>query len=159
MTAKAHRSPPRSEQPGGLRRFDRSLPMNLLRAREAVMRTFTPALKAHGLTPQQWRVVRVLVEYGQLDITQLAERTFLLPPSLSRIIQNLEQRGIVRRHGIAGDQRRSAITITARGQRLFDKIAPLSEARYRHIAERFGPGKLELMYELLDELVEKLQDD
>ncbi|MBT8447013.1 MAG: homoprotocatechuate degradation operon regulator HpaR [Gammaproteobacteria bacterium] len=133
--------------------------MNLLRGREAVMRTFTPALKAHGLTPQQWRVLRVLVEYGQLDISQLADRTFLLPPSLSRIVQNLEQRGIVRRRSVASDQRRSAISVSARGQRLFDQIAPLSEARYRHIAERFGPGKLELLYELLDELVEKLQDE
>ncbi len=155
----ARGSAPLAATPETLRRFDRSLPMNLLRAREAVMRTFTPALKAHGLTPQQWRVLRVLVEYGQLSISELAAQTFLLAPSLSRILQNLEQRGIVKRHSVAGDQRRAAISVSARGRRLFDKIAPLSEARYHHIAEQFGPGKLELLYELLDELVDRLSED
>ena len=35
-------------------------------------------------------------------------------------------------------------------------MAPESEARYKHITEIFGYGKLELLYELLDELVDKL---
>ena len=145
---------PRPEQP--MRRFKRSLPMSLLRAREAVMRKFVPSLQQHGLSPQQWRVIRVLVEQRRLDIGALARRSSLLAPSLTRIIRNLEGRGIVRRHAVAGDQRRSAISITAQGRALFERIAPYSEERYRFITERFGQRKLELLYDLLDELVEKL---
>ena len=44
---------------------DRSLPIMLLRAREAVMKRFRPMLKAHGLSEQQWRVLRVLNETGR----------------------------------------------------------------------------------------------
>jgi hypothetical protein len=36
--------------------------IGLLRAREAVMKKFSPSLKQHDLSPQQWRVIRVLVE-------------------------------------------------------------------------------------------------
>src|SRR5438105_334324 len=47
-----------SRQP--LRPFSQSLPMALLRAREAVMRHFRPSLQAAGLTEQQWRTMRAL---------------------------------------------------------------------------------------------------
>lgn len=148
-----------SEDAAPMRQFDRSLPMVLLRAREAVMKKFSPALKEHGLSPQQWRVIRALVEADQLDATEIAERCALLMPSLSRILQNLHQRGLVDRETSVDDQRRSMISITGEGRELFDTLSPINEARYAHITEKFGYGKLELLYELLDELVEKIDPE
>lgn len=142
-----------------MRQFDRSLPMALLKAREAVMRKFSPALKEHDLSPQQWRVIRVLVEEDELDASEIAERCALLMPSLSRILQNLHRRGLVERRTATDDQRRSMVSITPRGRQLFEALSPVNEARYAHITEKFGYGKLELLYELLNELVEKLDED
>lgn len=141
-----------------MRQFDRSLPMALLKAREAVMRKFSPALKEHDLSPQQWRVIRVLVEEDELDASEIAERCALLMPSLSRILQNLHRRGLVERRTATDDQRRSMVSITVSGRRLFEALSPINEARYAHITEKFGYGKLELLYELLHELVEKLEE-
>ena len=42
----------------------RNLPLLLLQARERVIAQFRPILKAHGLTEQQWRVLRALVDAG-----------------------------------------------------------------------------------------------
>ncbi len=142
-----------------MRQFNRSLPMTLLKAREVVMRKFTPHLRAHGLSPQQWRVLRALEEVEELDATEISDRCTLLMPSLSRILQNLEGRGLIKRVTSPEDQRRSLVSITASGHALFDKIAPLSEERYHFITEKFGYGKLELLYELLDELIEKIDDE
>ena len=141
-----------------LRAFDRSLPMALLRAREAVMKKFIPSLRENGLSSQQWRVIRALNEEEGLDITELAHRCFLLMPSLSRIIQNLEKRELVIRNQSSSDNRKSVISITAPGKKLFQKIAPKSVERYDLITEKFGYGKLELLYELLDELIEKIDE-
>jgi len=141
-----------------LRAFDRSLPMALLRAREAVMKKFIPSLRENGLSSQQWRVIRALNEEEGLDITELAHRCFLLMPSLSRIIQNLEKRELVIRNQSSSDNRKSVISITAPGKKLFQKIAPKSAERYDLITEKFGYGKLELLYELLDELIEKIDE-
>ena len=141
-----------------LRAFDRSLPMALLRAREAVMKKFIPSLRENGLSSQQWRVIRALNEEEGLDITELAHRCFLLMPSLSRIIQNLEKRKLVIRNQSSSDNRKSVISITAPGKKLFQKIAPKSVKRYDLITEKFGYGKLELLYELLDELIEKIDE-
>ena len=147
-----------SSQNKTLRAFDRSLPMALLRAREAVMKKFIPSLRENGLSSQQWRVIRALNEEQGLDITVLANRCFLLMPSLSRIIQNLEKRELVNRNQSSLDNRKSVISITEPGKKLFQKIAPKSVERYDLITEKFGYGKLELLYELLDELIEKIDE-
>ena len=80
-------------------------------------------------------------------------------PSLSRIIQNLEKRILVTRSHSEADNRRSVISLTVAGEKLFKEIAPASVERYNLITEKFGYGKLELLYELLDELIEKIDDD
>lgn len=150
---------PKRERQAKLRGFDRSLPMSLLRAREAVMKEFIPSLKEFGLTPQQWRVIRSLEQHGEQPLSTLAENCFLLMPSLSRIVQNLEAREFVRRKAVTGDQRSSMIVLSASGKELFKQIAPRSAERYERITERFGYGKLELLYELLEELVDRLDDE
>ena len=142
-----------------LRGFNRSLPMALLRAREAVMKKFIPSLRENDLSSQQWRVIRALNEEQGLDITELGDRCFLLMPSLSRIIQNLEKRILVTRSHSEADNRRSVISLTVAGEKLFKEIAPASVERYNLITEKFGYGKLELLYELLDELIEKIDED
>ena len=75
----------------------RSLPIALLRAREAVMAYFRPHHRKGGITEQQWRVIRVLYLDGETDATTLARRSYLLAPSLSRILKDLEAAGYVRR--------------------------------------------------------------
>ena len=56
-----------------MREFSRSLPMSLLRAREAVMRQFRPSLRNHGLTEQQWRILRALTAVDTIEVTELAQ--------------------------------------------------------------------------------------
>jgi homoprotocatechuate degradation regulator HpaR len=135
----------------GIRSFDRSLPMALMRAREAVMRQFRPSLAEHDLTEQQWRVLRALEDADTaLSVGELAERTYLLGPSLSRMLALLDDRGLIARSSVPGDARRADIRITATGFELVAAIAPRSEAAYAHIEERIGNDELEELYVLLD---------
>lgn len=141
-----------------MRQFEKSLPMALLKARESVMDTFIPHLRANNLSPQQWRVLRFLYENEDSSMSMVSEQCFLLMPSLSRIVPNLESRGLVTRRTSPRDQRQSLLRVSADGRRLVERMAPESEARYDRITEAFGYGKLTLLYELLEELVEKLGD-
>ena len=141
-----------------LRSFDRSLPMTLLRAREAVMKEFIPSLREHDLSPQQWRTIRALEHSGDMEITELCERCHLLKPSMTRILQNLQARGLLERRAVANDKRRSTIHLTAHGRELFEKIAPDSIDRYQNITRQFGADKLEQLYDLLDELIASLDN-
>ena len=44
-----------------------SLTLTLLQARETAMRFFRPQLNLHDLTEQQWRVIRILRQQGELE--------------------------------------------------------------------------------------------
>jgi len=64
-----------------LAQTERTLSIALLRSREAVMDRFRPMLKTHGVTEQQWRVMRVLSEAGPCDASQLAQMACVLSPA------------------------------------------------------------------------------
>jgi homoprotocatechuate degradation regulator HpaR len=135
-----------------MRDFSRSLPMSLLRAREAVMRQFRPALREHGLTEQQWRILRALAAIEAAEVTELARTAFLLGPSLSRILRDLEARNLIERKTAKTDQRRSMVSISKEGVKLMASVAPSSEAIYAEITQRFGARKLAELQEMLGEL-------
>ncbi|MEM7275882.1 MAG: homoprotocatechuate degradation operon regulator HpaR [Actinomycetota bacterium] len=143
-------------RPGGafrLRPFEASLPMALLRARETAMRHFRPMLADHDLTEQQWRVLRALVTTDEpMEIGQVIDATFLLGPSLTRILANLGGRGLIDREVAAHDQRRALISLTPAGRDLVATVAPSSEAYYDEIERRFGTDRLAALMELLAHL-------
>jgi len=132
--------------------------MALLQTREAVMKKFIPTLKEYGLTAPQWRVIRALEHESGLDISTLAERCHLLMPSLSRIINYLDKEELIERQVSDSDQRRSKILLTDSGRALFAKIAPKSSEQYTAIEDAYGARKLELLYELLDDLIKTLEE-
>src|SRR6202790_3160820 len=121
-----------------MREFSRSLPMSLLRAREAVMRQFRPSLRNHGLTEQQWRILRALASIDSIEVTELARVAFLLGPSLSRILRDLEARHLIERRTDKADLRRAVVSISDKGVKLMETVAPSSEAIYAAITKRYG---------------------
>lgn len=140
-----------------LREFSKSLPMSLLRAREAVMQHFRASLRQYDITEQQWRVLRALTSVYEIEMSELAKATFLLAPSLSRILQDLEARGLIKRRSDPKDLRRSLVSISPTGAKLIEVAGPHSERIYAEITAAFGPERLALLQELLGELEARLQ--
>ena len=158
MAGKKSPNGPRSMLARGapMREFSRSLPMSLLRAREAVMRQFRPSLRNHGLTEQQWRILRALTAVETIEVTELARVAFLLGPSLSRILRDLEARHLIERRTAKADLRRGVVSISAKGLKLIEAVAPNSEAIYAEITRRFGARKLAELQEMLGVLERSL---
>ncbi|CAN7657166.1 homoprotocatechuate degradation operon regulator HpaR [Aminobacter sp. LjRoot7] len=132
----------------------RSLPMSLLRAREVVMAQFRPILAQHGVSEQQWRVLRVLGEQSPLDATELAERASILAPSLTRIIKALEERSLITRGKVEGDGRRVMLSIAPKGQVLISEVSPESSAIYDDVQRRIGHERYEQLLDLLEGLID-----
>ena len=139
-----------------MRDFSKSLPMSLLRAREAVMRQFRPSLRRHGLTEQQWRILRALSAVDAIEVTELARSACLLGPSLSRILRDLEARQLIERRAAKADLRRGVVSISQKGLRLIELVAPTSEFIYAAIAERYGAQKLAELQNMLASLESSL---
>jgi homoprotocatechuate degradation regulator HpaR len=130
----------------------RSLPIALLRAREAVMTRFRPMLARHDITEQQWRILRVLAESDAVDATEVAARAVILAPSLTRTIRLLEERGLMERGQDAADRRRILLRITAEGRRVIASVSPESREIYRQLEDRYGRRRIEALLDMLDEL-------
>ena len=144
-------------QPDPMRSFARSLPMALLKAREAVMLRFRPMLRAHGLTEQQWRVLRAMsAAEHRLRPMELAQMTFISMPSLSRLLKTLEGRELIVRGRHASDQRGAEFGLTEAGHAIVAEIAPESERTYVDIEQLVGSADVAQLYQVLDQVVQRL---
>lgn len=130
----------------------RNLPLLLLQAREGVMASFRPILNAHGVTEQQWRILRALLEQGPMEPRQIGAVCRLSSPSLAGVLARMDDLGLVQRERLAQDQRRVLVTLTARSRRIAADMAPEIEAAYAAIEAHIGADFIDGFYVALDEL-------
>lgn len=130
----------------------RSLPIALIRAREGVMAPIREMLAETGITEQQWRVLRVLAEFGQLDAKTLADRSSLLFPSLTRIAATLRDKGLVTQTRDDKDRRRQFIQITDAGQQIIDDRAAQAAEIVAGFKSTLGNNDYETLLDLLARL-------
>ena len=109
-----------------------------------------------GVTEQQWRVLRVLDEEGPLGPTELASRAALLLPSLTRILQGLETRGLIERESVESDRRRQRIAASAEGRLLIRNNIGRANEIGLSIRQKFGAEKHDALLDLLAELTDAL---
>jgi homoprotocatechuate degradation regulator HpaR len=140
------------------RPFNQSLPMMLMKAREGVMRRFRPHLRSHGLTDQQWRILRALAEENRIELLELSNRCMIQPPSLSRTVPALAERGLVFREDHPSDRRRTLVSLTDEGRELFEVMSAESARIYQQLTDDIGGAeKLAEIYRLLRELIDEVE--
>ena len=137
---------------GSLPKTNRSLAISLLRGRERVMGPIRAMLADAGITEQQWRVLRVLQESGPLEPTRIAERSCLLLPSLTRILQKLEDKGLIERRRDLRDRRKQVVRITRAGSKLIEANLQTSVELLQQVRDHLGAERYELLLDLLNEL-------
>ncbi|MFY9512877.1 MAG: homoprotocatechuate degradation operon regulator HpaR [Rubrivivax sp.] len=134
----------------------RNLPLLLLQAREAVIARFRPILNAHGLTEQQWRVVRALLAHETLEPREIVEVCCISSPSLAGVLARMEETGLVRRQRVDRDQRRVQVALTAKSRALAARMAPQVEAAYAAMEAQLGSMALDEFYATLDRMLAAL---
>ena len=127
----------------------RSLPIALIRAREGVMLPIREMLSDTGITEQQWRVLRVLAEFGPLDTKTLADRSSLLLPSLTRITNTLKEKKYVTQVRDKTDRRRQFVEITTRGQKIIDSHSDQAALIAEGFKSTLGTANYEQLLDLL----------
>lgn len=143
-----------SESPTSLKH--RNLPLLFLQVRESVFSRFRPLLNEAGVTEQQWRVIRALLEHGQLEPRQIGEICCLSSPSLAGILARMDDLGLVERERLEHDQRRVMVSVSDKGKALAQELAPRIEQTYAQLEAQIGEEFAKNLYNMLDELMDKL---
>jgi homoprotocatechuate degradation regulator HpaR len=131
----------------------RNLPLLLLQTRERLMERFRPILNQHGVTEQQWRVIRALLDVDALEPREIGDICRISSPSLAGMLARMDDLGLVVRKRPAHDQRRVRVSLTAKSRALAARVAPGVEQTYRQMESELGADLLERLYRTLDEVL------
>lgn len=116
-----------------------------------------PSLREHGLSDQQWRVLRVLGEHANdpagVETGRVAREAFLLGPSLTGVLNRMERDGLVARSRCPQDARRTVVRATPQGLALVAVLSQAIEAHYAWLETRLGQSQLSQLYTLLDGVI------
>lgn len=138
--------------PSTLPSTSRSLPIALIRAREGVMTPIRDMLSDTNITEQQWRVLRVLEEFGTVDTKTLADRASLLFPSLTRIAATMRKKGLITQTRDDKDRRRQFIAITPAGQDIINNNRDQAAEIVKGFKSKLGEADYENLLDLLGRL-------
>ena len=112
-------------------------------------------MKRHGIKAPSWRVILILHERGSMTISDISREVLLENSRLSRIAQNLEKQGIVRRAKCDDDQRYTRIELTRKGEEIFEDLAPIAERQLESTLYGFSAEERDQ----LEKMVRRLKDN
>ena len=133
-------------------KFLDSLPMILSRALDDIMPQYRSLFQAHGITDQQWRVMRALWEQEHLTSKQISQITLIPAPSLVGILDRLEKKGLLGRLRSVKDRRLVFIRPTRAGRELQELMLPKIEEIHNFLKERVTSTEWNEMKRILDKL-------
>ncbi len=119
-----------SEQaPSAALELDSFLPYRLSVLNNMVSRALAEQYQARfGLSIPEWRVMANLGRAAPLSANEVAERTSMDKVKVSRAISRMQSAGLLKRETDPRDHRVSSLRLSAKGKRIYDKIAPMALA-------------------------------
>lgn len=127
--------------------------MELQRAADAQIHAVTALLKARGLSPTQYNVLRILRGAGEegLPCREVGERMIKRVPDVTRLLDRMEAKGWVKRRRLARDRRVVQVRITPAGLKLVGSLDEPVRGLHRRRLGRMGEKKLRALLRLLEE--------
>lgn len=121
------------------------------RTAAVLMHRFGDALKPHGITPTQYNVLRILRGAGAVGLcrNEIRERLVAQVPDVTRLLDRMEDAGLVERERDAADRRLVTTRITGAGLQLLKRLdAPVLDLHRRHLGH-LSAAQLRSLIDLL----------
>lgn len=100
----------------------------------------------------QWRILAVLGESNGLTSTEVASRTLMDKPAVSRATASLLERGLISRKSDAADRRKAELRLSANGRKIYDAIIPRAMAYEAELLASLSPEEAAILHGLLTRL-------
>jgi len=127
--------------------------LNLLRTADVLSRGEAVVLKTANLSPNQYNALRILRGAGEAGVTcsELGGRLIERDPDVTRLIDKLEERGLMQRTRDVRDRRVYRNVITPAGVKLLASLDEPLVAVHRKQMGHLGQDKLATLISLLEE--------
>ena len=126
--------------------------LGLLRTADAIKRSLAHVIEPHGITPQQYNVLRILRGAGPdgLPTLTIGERMVEQTPGVTRLIDRLERKGLVERTPCPKDRRRVFCQITPKGLGLLEELDEPVNRWDAQTVSILPPSEVDSLIKLLD---------
>ena len=133
--------------------LDRFLPYRLSVLSNRISQAIAKLYQARfGFGITEWRVIAVLGRFPELSANAVAERTAMDKVAVSRAVAHLLERGLLTREMHGDDRRRSVLTLSEAGYRIYDEIVPLALGRERELLAALTPEERVQLDRIIDKL-------
>jgi DNA-binding MarR family transcriptional regulator len=124
----------------------------LRHASHAMRHRFSDVLRPWGLSPHQFRALRVISTNEPLRLRDLAEQLRISPRSVTEVVDGLSSGGLVERAPVPGDRRAIAVSTTASGRRLLRDVERAGRADSADFFGRLSDSERRQLAQLLIKL-------
>ncbi len=133
----------------------------LLRTADVLRHRLASVLEPHGITPQQYNVLRILRGTGEegLPTLEIVERMVERAPGITRLLDRLERKKLVRRDRIASDRRLVLCRITDAGLALLTRLDKPVEETNKALFGGLAEPDVQQLLGLLDSIRAGLPPD
>lgn len=123
-------------------------------ARRHIRQAAWSRFKPLGFTPPQVGILAVLADEAPLSSTALAEHVCMDTPTVSRVLRQLVKRGLVEMKPDPEDRRCDRLQLTAKGQKLHERLRPALEELRAGIARGLSADDRRTLAALLQKVIE-----
>lgn len=127
------------------------------RAQTAMLGGIESAFAAHGFTFMQWVVLIYLRDGIALNPRDICAEFRYDSGALTRVIDQLERRGLIERQRSRDDRRAVELRLTDPGREMVQSLVPVVVGRLNHSLADFTPAEVRELARLLNKLIAGVQ--
>ncbi len=105
-----------------------------------------------SLTLPEWRMIAVLGEESDLSAAEVSQRTAMDKVAVSRAVKNLLSSGRLARHFSNDDRRRSVLSLSDKGRKVYQKVLPLALSYEATLLSGLSAKEQDFLGNILDKL-------
>jgi len=121
---------------------------NLVSAGDLLVTVYQEALRPHGLTRDEWRILAILDLVGESEPRRLAETLWLARSTIVNAVGRLERAGFVHREAATNDRRLVIVSLTESGRTKLEEATVAYVGAINDLNWNFSAEEMDQLYEL-----------
>ena len=126
----------------------------LAQASRLISAEFHAVVKASGFSVSEWRILATLTDSDGMSIGGLAQVSVTKQPTVTRLLDRMEEKGYVERYAHGSDRRITMVRITATGRDIVAGLIAQAREHELRVLEPFGLKRAEALKATLRRIIE-----